>query len=600
MDRPQRASAASASHAWRQPAAPTAVVGSIIGKRIRVFWETDEAWYSGTVRDYTAAVDTHLVVYDDGDQRNETLGDPDLRWELLEEEANTVAPRPSPKPKAQAPPKPRPTKALPAAPSSSPSGEGDTATPSRRTHAADAAWAAAAAEGLTLLREAGTTSGFFGVFRSGTRYKAQVRQGQQSVYLGQFDSSEEAALAIARRFPRLAEQRMAAAAASNAARAQSKMTAEMAVQIAEAEGLTLPVDPSRPCGYRGVHAKPKAGGQRAFTAHVPGQKAARYVGCFATPHEAALAIARELGPAGAAALAQERRNCAGWLMTEVSEMSAPEARRLANEEGLTLRRSHGQPHKLWGVRRSLSVSERWVAEIGVGVAYAGRGIAAADETAFGGGPSSSAGMGGKFPLQGKTFHCNVCGGSKMAPARRCGNPCAEITPAPATDGITHRSLGAVGSKGNLYLGSFSSAEAAALALARRLRDDPELAAHVHDLQQQAIHRAQQQAIRRAAPEGRKRRHAVDDGEEASSAPGARPPSWLLPSDRAAWSDEPRRGERSGSLGDADNGGGDDDENDGEGGEGAVEVQAVEVEVWSDGDDFADGEDATWVDAQVIV
>ena len=187
----------------------------------------------------------------------------------------------------------------------------------------------------------------------------------------------------------------------------------------------------------------------------------------------------------------------------------------------------------------------------------------------------------------------------MAPARRCGNPCAEITPAPATDGITRRSLGAVGSNGNLYLGSFSSAEAAALALARRLRDDPELAAHVHDLQQQAIHRAQQQAIRRAAPEGRKRRRAVDDGE-ASSALGARPPSWLLPSDRAAWSDEPRRGERSDGLGDADNGGDDDDENDGEGGEGAVEVQAVEVEVWSDGDDCADGEDATWVDAQVIV
>jgi hypothetical protein len=292
----------------------------------------------------------------------------------------------------------------------------------------NAAVATAAAEGLTLVREAGTAFGYYGVSSSSkVRFKAQVRQsGQQGgVYLGTFDSPEGAALAIARRFPRLAEQRMAAAAQHREAAAGDlsvTMTAEHAAQIAEAEGLTLLVNPQTPCGYQGVHHKAKAH-TKGFSAHLPGQKAAWYVGFFSTPHSAALAIARKLGPAGSAALAQERRNCAGWLITEMSEMSAPEARRLANEEGLTLRRSHGQPGKLWGVHQSTAVSERWTAAI--------RGVGAVDEAVTGAGPSSAAA---------------------------------------ATDGSTARSgrsLGVITSSGGLNLGSFASAEAAALALARR-------------------------------------------------------------------------------------------------------------------------------------
>ena len=75
--------------------------------------------------------------------------------------------------------------------------EEEQVTPNAHGNAAEAA---AAAEGLTLCREAGTQFGYYGVSSAGARFKAQVRQqkGQKApVSLGRFDSPEEAALAIA-------------------------------------------------------------------------------------------------------------------------------------------------------------------------------------------------------------------------------------------------------------------------------------------------------------------------------------------------------------------------------------------------------------------
>ena len=198
--------------------------------------------------------------------------------------------------------------------------EEEQVTPSAHVNAAEAA---AAAEGLTLCREAGTPFGYYGVSSSGARFKTHVRQkGQKApVSLGSFDSPEEAALAIARRFPRLAEQRAAAAAerveaaAARASDLAATMTAEQAAQIAEAEGLTLPVNPQAPCGYQGVHHKALAH-TNGFSARLPGQKASRYVGCFGTPHAAALAIARKLGPAASAAIS-------GRLAAQASTVTVP-------------------------------------------------------------------------------------------------------------------------------------------------------------------------------------------------------------------------------------------------------------------------------------
>ena len=55
-----------------------------LGTRLRVWWEDEEAWFSGTVKAYVEDDDTHLVLYDDGDEQHELLGDASLRWERLE------------------------------------------------------------------------------------------------------------------------------------------------------------------------------------------------------------------------------------------------------------------------------------------------------------------------------------------------------------------------------------------------------------------------------------------------------------------------------------------------------------------------------------
>ena len=46
---------------------------SLVGSRVTVWWEEDEAWYSGTVRAYSDALGEHLVCYDDGEQQQEAL-----------------------------------------------------------------------------------------------------------------------------------------------------------------------------------------------------------------------------------------------------------------------------------------------------------------------------------------------------------------------------------------------------------------------------------------------------------------------------------------------------------------------------------------------
>ena len=63
----------------------------LVGERISVFWEDDAAWYSGSIREYTEATETHLVVYDDSDQRHEELSDPALQWKLLASSAPPLA-----------------------------------------------------------------------------------------------------------------------------------------------------------------------------------------------------------------------------------------------------------------------------------------------------------------------------------------------------------------------------------------------------------------------------------------------------------------------------------------------------------------------------
>lgn len=53
------------------------------GSRIRVYWQGNRRWFSGTVDEYDAASDCWLVKYDDGEQQLEPLTAPNLPWELL-------------------------------------------------------------------------------------------------------------------------------------------------------------------------------------------------------------------------------------------------------------------------------------------------------------------------------------------------------------------------------------------------------------------------------------------------------------------------------------------------------------------------------------
>ena len=160
--------------------------------------------------------------------------------------------------------------------------------------------AQAEAEGLTLLRSEGST-GYKGVAfnRSSTSrpYQAQVRRGGTMVYLGYFATAEEAALCYARS--------PAAQAATAAPPEPPPPTAEEALRLAEAEGLTLLRSESI-TGYKGV-AFNRSSTSRPYQAQVRRGGKDVYLGRFATAEEAALHVARSPEAQAAAAAGQSRR-----------------------------------------------------------------------------------------------------------------------------------------------------------------------------------------------------------------------------------------------------------------------------------------------------
>jgi len=90
---------------------------------------------------------------------------------------------------------------------------------------------------LILLRSESNSSGYKGVSFSSDRsrpYQAQVKRGGKSVNLGHFTTAEEAALCYAR-----SPEAQVALEAAAAPPAPPPMTAEEALQQADAEGLTL-------------------------------------------------------------------------------------------------------------------------------------------------------------------------------------------------------------------------------------------------------------------------------------------------------------------------------------------------------------------------
>ena len=179
----------------------------------------------------------------------------------------------------------------------------------------------AEAEGLTLLRSESGSTGYTCVSFNGSckskPYKAQLRRGGTMVTLGYFATPEEAALCYAR-----------SPEAQAAAAEPPTLTAEEAVQQAEAEGLTLLRSESSNSSYKGVSFKGSRNRAKPYQANLWRDGKLVHLGIFATAEEAALCYARTPEAQAAAAAPP-----APPLMT------AEEALRQADVEGLTLLRS---------------------------------------------------------------------------------------------------------------------------------------------------------------------------------------------------------------------------------------------------------------------
>eukprot|EP00964_Phaeocystis_antarctica_P104567 scaffold69661_cov63-Phaeocystis_antarctica.AAC.4 len=161
----------------------------------------------------------------------------------------------------------------------SPGGGGDAM---ERRDAAEAAVRQAAAEGLTL-QPSDNSAGYRGVRKDcrskseAKPFEAYVQRAGEKVYLGRFATAEEAALAYARK---------PEAHAQVANPKPAPLTAEEVVAQAKAEGLKLERS-NGTAGYRGVSIQ-----GRGYQAYVYRDSKQVSPGSFVTAEEAALAVAR--------------------------------------------------------------------------------------------------------------------------------------------------------------------------------------------------------------------------------------------------------------------------------------------------------------------
>jgi hypothetical protein len=247
------------------------------------------------------------------------------------------------------------------------------------------------------------------------------------------------------------------------------MTEEEVRQAAQTEGLTLPANSVAASGFHGVSISRDLKA-RPYRAQLPGSRDSRLgaggeLGYFTSAHEAALAIARKLGPERSAELAKPRRN--GWELVEHRELSSSEATRIAGEEGLCLRRKHNSD-EYWGVSRRTSPGTSASLPIWVAIIFVGCGRDRKNKADEGVHeiPDAAASSG--------------CSSQQSRPGRtKSGDRQLQL------QSIRKQLKKARRTSGALYLGSHASAEAAALTIARALRDDSELMTIVTQLQKRA-------------------------------------------------------------------------------------------------------------------
>ena len=158
-------------------------------------------------------------------------------------------------------------------------------------------------EGLQLVPSSSSASGFKGISHNpncSTRpFQAQINQGGKLHNLGYYSSAIEAALAYARH---LGTASVAAAAAATPAPAPAPMSEAEARRLAEVEGLQLVPSSSHATGFKGVYHNPSSS-TRPFHASIYQGGKTHNLGSYSSACEAALAVARYLGPASVAAAA---------------------------------------------------------------------------------------------------------------------------------------------------------------------------------------------------------------------------------------------------------------------------------------------------------
>ncbi|PAN12331.1 hypothetical protein PAHAL_2G259800 [Panicum hallii] len=81
----------------RDAAAPVAAAAApaaeVVGRRLRVYWPLDDAWYEGRVDAYDAGSRKHRVKYDDGEEEQVDLGKERFEWAATGEESTPLPAR---------------------------------------------------------------------------------------------------------------------------------------------------------------------------------------------------------------------------------------------------------------------------------------------------------------------------------------------------------------------------------------------------------------------------------------------------------------------------------------------------------------------------
>jgi DNA mismatch repair protein MSH6 len=79
--------------------APNKKVKNLIGKRVAIYWPTDEEWYNGKVDSYTQETGCHTVTYDDEEVEEVNFGSDGEKWKLIDEEVSKPKKHEASKPK---------------------------------------------------------------------------------------------------------------------------------------------------------------------------------------------------------------------------------------------------------------------------------------------------------------------------------------------------------------------------------------------------------------------------------------------------------------------------------------------------------------------